>query len=221
MWRQQELTAPSIQCMLCVWVCTVCSAAAVLRAACVPACVVPRLSCPVLCPCVLPCLLLVHTVICCFLQVILYDMGSGSTQAALIKYSTYGRSKSSQTNQFEVLDVAYDHSLGSNSLDLLLLKHFAEEFKQKGGEDIRCVDTLATGETVWVLEDRLQRETAKSALSRPSRPRCSAPGLLPETYQAAVVYCILICSTSSRVCTLLAAPAPVPPHAAATAVTNH
>lgn len=67
----------------------------------------------------------------------MYDMGSGSTQAALIKYSTYGRSKSSQTNQFEVLDVAYDHSLGSNTLDLLLLKHFAEEFKQKGGDDIR------------------------------------------------------------------------------------
>lgn len=70
-------------------------------------------------------------------QVILYDMGSGSTQAALVKYSTYGKLKSSQTNQFEVLDVAYDHSLGSNSLDVLLLKHFAEEFKQKGGDDIR------------------------------------------------------------------------------------
>ncbi len=71
------------------------------------------------------------------MQVILYDMGSGSTQAALVKYSTYGKSKSSQTNQFEVLDVTYDHSLGSNSLDVLLLKHFAEEFKQKGGDDIR------------------------------------------------------------------------------------
>jgi len=70
-------------------------------------------------------------------QVILYEMGSGSTQAALVKYSTYGKSKSSQTNQFEVLDVAWDHSLGSNSLDLLLLKHFADEFKQKGGDDIR------------------------------------------------------------------------------------
>lgn len=68
--------------------------------------------------------------------VILYEMGSGSTQAALVKYSTYGKSKSSQTNQFEVLDVAWDHSLGSNSLDLLLLKHFADEFKQKGGDDI-------------------------------------------------------------------------------------
>jgi hypoxia up-regulated 1 len=71
------------------------------------------------------------------LQVVLYEMGSGSTQAALIKYSTYGRSKSSQTNQFEVLDVAYDHSLGSNSLDLLLLKHFADKFKEQGGADIR------------------------------------------------------------------------------------
>lgn len=92
------------------------------------------LCCVMVCGPVLYC---AGSVLCC-VQVILYDMGSGSTQAALIKYSTYGKSKSSQTNQFEVLDVAYDHSLGSNSLDLLLLKHFADEFKQKGGADIRC-----------------------------------------------------------------------------------
>lgn len=109
------------------------------------------------------------------MQVILYDMGSGSTQAALIKYSTYGRSKSSQTNQFEVLDVAYDHSLGSNTLDLLLLKHFAEEFKQKGGEDIRYVNTSATGERV--CERSLAEGDCKaSAEQQPSRPRCTAPG---------------------------------------------
>lgn len=93
-----------------------------------------------------------HAVPCCAVpQVILYEMGSGSTQAALIKYSTYGKSKSSQTNQFEVLDVAYDHSLGSNSLDLLLLKHFADEFKQKGGDDIRCVLGVGAGLLVCLL----------------------------------------------------------------------
>lgn len=146
---------------------------------------------PCLVPCLLPCFctvicpvfrLVICPVCCCFMQVILYDMGSGSTQAALIKYSTYGRSKSSQTNQFEVLDVAYDHSLGSSTLDLLLLKHFAEEFKQKGGEDIRYGGVCVC---VCVLKDRLQRETAKPALSRASRPRCIWH--LPDTCQAAVV----------------------------------
>jgi hypothetical protein len=44
-------------------------------------------------------------------QVILYDIGSGSTEAALVKYSVYGKPGSSKgaTNQFEVLDVEWDH----------------------------------------------------------------------------------------------------------------
>ncbi|WIA37837.1 hypothetical protein OEZ86_014693 [Tetradesmus obliquus] len=71
--------------------------------------------------------------------VILYDIGSGSTEAALVKYSVYGKPGSSKgvTNQFEVLDVEWDHSLGSNSLDLLLAEHFAKEFMDKGGGDVR------------------------------------------------------------------------------------
>jgi hypothetical protein len=44
----------------------------------------------------------VHRHGCTACQVILYEMGSGSTQAALVKYSSYGRSKASQTNQLEV-----------------------------------------------------------------------------------------------------------------------
>jgi hypothetical protein len=41
----------------------------------------------------------------------LYDVGSGSTEAALVKYSVYGKAGSSKgvTNQFEVLDVEWDH----------------------------------------------------------------------------------------------------------------
>ncbi|WIA17622.1 hypothetical protein OEZ85_014432 [Tetradesmus obliquus] len=71
--------------------------------------------------------------------VILYDIGSGSTEAALVKYSVYGKPGSSKgvTNQFEVLDVEWDHSLGSNSLDLLLAEHFAKEFMDKGCGDVR------------------------------------------------------------------------------------
>lgn len=67
-------------------------------------------------------------------------MGSGSTEAALVKYSTYGKASSSGkglTNQFEVLDVEWDHSLGSNALDLLLAEHFAKEFEAKHGVDVR------------------------------------------------------------------------------------
>ncbi|KAF8058449.1 HSP70-17 [Scenedesmus sp. PABB004] len=70
--------------------------------------------------------------------VLLYDMGSGSTEAALVKYSTHGgRGGKGGTNQFEVLDVEWDHALGSAALDAALAEHFAAEFQEKGGGDVR------------------------------------------------------------------------------------
>ncbi len=40
-------------------------------------------------------------------------------------------------SQFEVKDVAWDESLGGERLDLILLNHFADEFQEKHGFDIR------------------------------------------------------------------------------------
>ena len=40
-------------------------------------------------------------------------------------------------SQFEVKDVAWDDSLGADRLDLILLNHFADEFREKHGFDIR------------------------------------------------------------------------------------
>ena len=46
--------------------------------------------------------------------------------------------------QFEVLDVAWDATLGSASLDLLLLEHFAKEFEeQHPGLDPRKVPRVS------------------------------------------------------------------------------
>ncbi len=41
-------------------------------------------------------------------------------------------------SQFEVKDVAWDASLGAEKLDLILLNHFADEFQEKHGIDIRA-----------------------------------------------------------------------------------
>ena len=41
-------------------------------------------------------------------------------------------------SQFEVKDVAWDASLGADKLDLILLNHFADEFQEKHGVDIRA-----------------------------------------------------------------------------------
>lgn len=74
-------------------------------------------------------------------QVILYDMGSSSTEVALIKYSTYsakeGGGKPKPINQLEVLDVEWDATLGSNLLDMALAGHFAEGFANKTKLDVR------------------------------------------------------------------------------------
>ncbi|CAL5229767.1 g13152 [Coccomyxa viridis] len=72
--------------------------------------------------------------------VILYDMGATSTEAALVKYSSFvvkefGKPKT--FSQFEVKDVAWDASLGAEKLDLILLNHFADEFQEKHSVDIR------------------------------------------------------------------------------------
>ncbi|KAI8464405.1 MAG: Hsp70 protein-domain-containing protein [Monoraphidium minutum] len=78
-------------------------------------------------------------------KVILYDMGSGSTEVALVKFSTYsakepGSSKPKPINQFEVLDADWDADLGANTLDALLADHFAAQFSEKTGvEDVRKV----------------------------------------------------------------------------------
>ena len=41
-------------------------------------------------------------------------------------------------SQFEVKDVAWDENLGAETLDLILLNHFADEFQEKHGVDIRA-----------------------------------------------------------------------------------
>eukprot|EP00191_Tetraselmis_sp_GSL018_P000225 CAMPEP_0177610198 /NCGR_PEP_ID=MMETSP0419_2-20121207/19625_1 /TAXON_ID=582737 /ORGANISM="Tetraselmis sp., Strain GSL018" /LENGTH=935 /DNA_ID=CAMNT_0019105435 /DNA_START=222 /DNA_END=3029 /DNA_ORIENTATION=- len=67
--------------------------------------------------------------------VVFYDMGAGSVEVSLAKFSSVNKLKKFQ--QFEVLDVAWDHELGSADLDLVLTEHFAAEFEEKHGHNIR------------------------------------------------------------------------------------
>ncbi|KAK9826508.1 hypothetical protein WJX81_008378 [Elliptochloris bilobata] len=70
--------------------------------------------------------------------VILYDMGAASTEAALVRFSSfsikeYGKAKT--YSQFEVVDVAWDDALGAEVLDQALLEHFAAAFAEKHGHN--------------------------------------------------------------------------------------
>jgi len=67
--------------------------------------------------------------------VIFYDMGAGSVDVSLAKFTSVNKAKKFQ--QFEVLDVAWDNTLGGSSLDLILMEHFAAEFEEKHKMDIR------------------------------------------------------------------------------------
>ncbi|XP_065026045.1 heat shock 70 kDa protein 17-like [Musa acuminata AAA Group] len=75
-------------------------------------------------------------------HVILYDMGSTSTYAALVYFSAYNTKEFGKTvsvNQFQVKDVRWDAKLGGQDLELRLVEYFADEFnKQLGnGFDLR------------------------------------------------------------------------------------
>ncbi|KAH1055324.1 hypothetical protein J1N35_033389 [Gossypium stocksii] len=75
-------------------------------------------------------------------HVILYDMGSSSTYAALVFYSAYNAKEFGKTvsvNQFQVKDVRWDSELGGQNMELRLVEYFADEFnKQVGnGVDVR------------------------------------------------------------------------------------
>jgi hypoxia up-regulated 1 len=66
--------------------------------------------------------------------VVLYDIGSGSTEVTLVKYSTYSVKEGGRPkvySQFEIKDAEWDSELGGNSLDALLVSHFGKVFMQK------------------------------------------------------------------------------------------
>ncbi|BAF09812.1 heat shock 70 kDa protein 17 [Oryza sativa Japonica Group] len=75
-------------------------------------------------------------------HVIFYDMGAGSTYAALVYYSAYKAKEFGKTvsvNQFQVKDVRWDSKLGGLEMEMRLVNYFADQFnKQLGnGVDIR------------------------------------------------------------------------------------
>ncbi|CAN6253555.1 unnamed protein product [Urochloa humidicola] len=75
-------------------------------------------------------------------HVIFYDMGAGSTYAALVYYSAYNAKEYGKTvsvNQFQVKDVRWDSKLGGVEMEMRLVNYFADQFnKQLGnGVDIR------------------------------------------------------------------------------------
>ena len=75
-------------------------------------------------------------------NVILLDVGATSTEAALVTYTSSevkaGTALRGQTTvgQFRVRDVQWDEQAGVASLENVLAKHFAEEFKETYGTDL-------------------------------------------------------------------------------------
>ncbi|WOG91848.1 hypothetical protein DCAR_0311103 [Daucus carota subsp. sativus] len=75
-------------------------------------------------------------------NVVFYDMGSGSTYAALVHFSAYKTKEFGKTvsvNQFQVKDVRWDPKLGGQDMELRLVEHFADEFNKQvdSGIDVR------------------------------------------------------------------------------------
>ncbi|GMH32381.1 hypothetical protein BSKO_00215 [Bryopsis sp. KO-2023] len=73
-------------------------------------------------------------------DIILYDMGSTTTQVALISFSSFEtkeKGKVKSVSQFQIKDATWDEELGGDDLDWLLVEHFATEFKEKHKMDVK------------------------------------------------------------------------------------
>ncbi|XP_076906177.1 heat shock 70 kDa protein 17-like [Bidens hawaiensis] len=71
--------------------------------------------------------------------VVFYDMGAGSTYAALVYFSAYSTKEYGKTvsvNQFQVKDVRWEPELGGQHMELRLVEHFADEFNKQVGNGI-------------------------------------------------------------------------------------
>ncbi|CAL0323233.1 unnamed protein product [Lupinus luteus] len=72
-------------------------------------------------------------------HVIFYDMGSGSTYAALVYFSAYKSKEYGKTvsvNQFQVKDVRWNPELGGQNMEMRLVEYFANEFNAQIGNGI-------------------------------------------------------------------------------------
>ncbi|KAG2432896.1 hypothetical protein HXX76_008627 [Chlamydomonas incerta] len=108
--------------------------------------------------------------------ILLYDMGSGTTEVALVKYSTYSVKEAGKPkvyNQLEVRDVDWDDSLGGNMLDMALAKHFAAEFSAKA--KLPDVDVTAIPKAMAKLRRQVRR--TKEMLSANSAAPCTVEEL--------------------------------------------
>ncbi|KAL6750263.1 Hsp70 protein-domain-containing protein [Haematococcus lacustris] len=91
-------------------------------------------------------------------HVVFYDMGSGSTVVALVRFSSYmvkEAGKPKPISQLEVRDVEWDAALGSNSLDALLADHFARQFADKHRLD--AAEVLGNAKSMAKLRKQVRR----------------------------------------------------------------
>ncbi|KAL6334534.1 hypothetical protein AAG906_018033 [Vitis piasezkii] len=72
-------------------------------------------------------------------HVVFYDMGSSSTYAALVYFSSYNAKEYGKTvsvNQFQVKDVSWDPELGGQNMEMRLVEYFADEFNKQVGNGV-------------------------------------------------------------------------------------
>nr|QBY35573.1 heat shock protein 70G [Dunaliella salina] len=91
-------------------------------------------------------------------HVIFYDLGSGSTIASLVKYSSYEAKEAGKPkaiSQLEVKEVEWDEQCGSNNLDALLAQHFAADFAAKHG--FKAEEVLGNPRTMAKMRKQIRR----------------------------------------------------------------
>ena len=101
-------------------------------------------------------------------NVLFYDLGAGSLEAALVTYSSYEGPDGKAISQFEVKDVAWVEQLGGENIEVLLEEHLAKQFTDG--------DVLASPRALAKLSKQIRR--AKEVLSANSEVSVSVEELL-------------------------------------------
>ncbi|XP_076903172.1 heat shock 70 kDa protein 17-like [Bidens hawaiensis] len=109
---------------------------------------------------------------------VFYDMGAGSTYAALVYFSAYNTKEYGKTvsvNQFQVKDVRWDPQLGGQNMELRLVEYFADEFNKQVGNGI---DVRQSPKAMAKLKKQVKR--TKEILSANTAAPISVESLLDD-----------------------------------------
>ena len=112
-------------------------------------------------------------------NVIFYDVGSSHSSASLVEFGALSERRSKKTyGSFVVKSVEWNDEFGGEDLDVLLVNHFLEEFKEKHGSETNGKDASQDKRAVAKLRKQVRK--TKEMLSANKEAPVSVEGMFED-----------------------------------------